>query len=45
MSLWQFALAVDGWNKAHGGDDEPPAMTGEEYDALIEKHADWLAQA
>lgn len=35
MSLWQFAAAVDGWNRAqgHGG---PRGMTDEEFKRAVE---------
>lgn len=36
-SLWEFAAAVDGWNRAQGG-DQPEPMSPERYEALLEKH-------
>lgn len=44
MSLWQFAAVIEGWNRAHGAEEGPPSMTGDEFDALVEKHAAWLAR-
>jgi len=40
-SLWQLSAAVDGWNSVHGAEDTP-AMTFDEYERLIERHADWI---
>jgi hypothetical protein len=37
MSLWEFAAAVDGWNRAQGG-DATPGMSVERYDELLQKH-------
>jgi hypothetical protein len=42
MSLWQLAACVDGWNKAHGAEDKPE-VTNEDFDAMLERHADWMA--
>ena len=40
MTLWELAACVDGYNKAHGGDDdEPPEMSGAEFDAMVARHA------
>ena len=38
-SLWEFSAAVDGWNKAQGGDEDAPevsddAMQG--YEKLLQ---------
>lgn len=43
MSLWQFAACVDGYNRAHGGDGKPEPMTPDEFDAMCERNAEWLA--
>lgn len=36
-SLWEFACAVDGWNRAHGGDDRPGPPSDAEFDAMMER--------
>lgn len=37
-SPWEFAAKVDGWNKAQGSDDDnPPAMTPEEFDEILKR--------
>lgn len=39
LSLWQFAAAVDGWNRAQsGGADKPEPMTSAEFDELLKKN-------
>jgi len=43
MSLWQFAACIEGYNKAQGGEDKPEPMSSDEFDAMLERHADWLA--
>lgn len=30
-----MAAAIDGWNKAQGGDETPPEISGEEFDAMV----------
>jgi hypothetical protein len=37
MSLWELAACVDGWAKANGAEDKPPAPTPEEHLALVER--------
>lgn len=41
-SLWEFAAAVDGFNRAQGGEEPLPEMTNEEFDAILERNA-WIA--
>lgn len=38
-SLWEFGAAVNGWSKANGGESKPDAMSEQEHDALMAKHA------
>ena len=40
MSLYQFAAAVDGWNKAHGSEDKIAAPTAEEFEEAKRLHGD-----
>lgn len=35
MSLYQFACAVEGWNRAQGGDAKPEAPSDDETDRMI----------
>lgn len=35
MTPWQFAAAVDGWNKAQGGDDKPTPMSNDRFDSIL----------
>jgi hypothetical protein len=38
-SLWQYRALIAGWNKGHEShDDQPPVMSNEEYDALLEQY-------
>jgi hypothetical protein len=39
-SLWQFAACVDGWNKVHGAEPKPEAMSDAEFDAMVEASAE-----
>jgi hypothetical protein len=39
-SFWQFAAAVDGWNRVHGAEPKPEAPSDDEFDAMIEASAD-----
>ncbi len=39
MSLWEFGAAVEGWSKAHGGEEKPESMSEAEHDALMAKYA------
>jgi hypothetical protein len=34
---WQFAAAVEGWNKAQGGEDKPPPMSPERFDQILKE--------
>jgi len=34
MSLWEFGVCVDAWNRAQGG-DAPPAMSDDRFDELL----------
>jgi hypothetical protein len=43
LSLWELAAAVDGYNRAQGGEEQPPEITAAEFDDLLERHADWMA--
>lgn len=43
-SLWQFAASVDGWNKVHGAEPQPEAPTDAEFDAMIERSAEYEAR-
>lgn len=36
-SPFEFAAAVDGWNRAQGGDDRPAPMTPERFDELLSR--------
>lgn len=36
MSLYQLASAIEGWAKAHGGDDKPEPPSDEDYDAMMQ---------
>lgn len=33
---WEFACAVEGWNKAKGSEDMPQAMSDTEFGTLVE---------
>lgn len=37
-SLWEFGCAVDGYNRAQGGDGAPDGMSPERYDELLAEH-------
>lgn len=37
---WQFAAAVNGWNKSQGGGDKPPPMSDATYEALLAEIGD-----
>ena len=39
MSLWQFAAAIDGVNKANSG-NKPQAPTADEFEAMKAAHGD-----
>jgi hypothetical protein len=39
-SFWQFAAAVDGWNKVHGGEPTPEAPSDLDFDAMLEASAE-----
>lgn len=38
MTSWELAACVDGYNMAHGGEQEPEAPTTEEYEDMIARH-------
>lgn len=38
-SLWEFAAATQGWNKANGGESKPKSLSDEEHDRLMAKYA------
>jgi hypothetical protein len=38
-SFWQFAAAVDGWNRVHGAEPKPQAPSDAEFDAMLETSA------
>lgn len=35
MSMWQFAAAVDGWNRAQGGEEPISAPSTEEFYDMV----------
>ena len=37
-SLWEFGAAVNGWNKANGGEVKADSLSEEEHDALMAKY-------
>ena len=39
-SLWQFAAAVDGWNRAHGADPKVAAPSDAEFDHMVDAAAE-----
>jgi hypothetical protein len=43
MSLWQLAACVAGWNKAQGGESQPEKMTEADFDAMLERNANWMS--
>lgn len=42
--MWQFAAAVDGWNKVHGGEPKPEAPDDAEFEAMLEQSAELEAR-
>lgn len=40
MSLWELAACIEGWNRANGGDDDPPEppSAAEFYDMVTRLH-------
>lgn len=40
MSLYQFAAAIDGWNKAHEGEDKIAPPTAAEFLEAKRLHGD-----
>lgn len=42
MTVWELAACIDGYNAAHGGEQEPEPMTGQEFDALVEEHRELI---
>lgn len=43
MSPWQLAACVDGYNRAQGAEEPLPELTNEEFDAMLERNAEWMA--
>jgi hypothetical protein len=43
-SIWQFAAAVDGWNRVHGAAPKPEPPTDAEFDAMVEASAEHEAR-
>jgi hypothetical protein len=39
-SFWQFAAAVDGWNRVHGSEPKPEPMADDEFDRMVEASAE-----
>lgn len=37
MKFWQFGPCIEGWNRAHGGEEKPPPIGDEEFDAELRK--------
>ena len=37
-----MSAAVDGYNRGQGGEEPPPEMTGEDYDEMMKRNADWI---
>lgn len=37
-SLWQFAAAVDGWNRAHGPEESPEPPSPERFEQMVADH-------
>lgn len=44
MSLWQLAACVDGYNAANSPEEEIDPLSGDEFDAMLSRHADWINQ-
>lgn len=42
--MWQFAAAVDGWNRVHGADPKPQAPNDAEFDSMLEASAELEAR-
>ncbi|GJD58149.1 hypothetical protein [Methylobacterium dankookense] len=42
-SLWQLAAAIDGYNRAQGAEEEPPELGFDEFDAMLERNAAFVA--
>jgi hypothetical protein len=43
-SLWQFAAAVDGWNRVHGAEPKLEPPSDAEFDAMIDASAELEAK-
>lgn len=43
LSLWEYAAAMDGWNRAQGGEEEAPDLTSADFDEMLERHSEWMA--
>jgi hypothetical protein len=39
-SFWQFAAAVDGWNRVHGSAPKPEAPSDADFDRMLEASAE-----
>lgn len=39
MSLWQFRAAADGWIEANSTEQAADALSDDDHDALMAKHA------
>lgn len=37
MMLWEFGWAIEGYNRVHGGEEKPPPIGDEEFDAELRK--------
>ena len=37
-------VAIEGWNRAQGGEDKPPEITGADLDEMVSRNADWIAR-
>lgn len=37
-------VAVEGWNRAQGGDAQPPEITGADFDEMVARNAEWVAR-
>jgi len=37
MSLWEFAAAVEGWNRSQGAEESVEAPTAEEFHDLVKR--------
>lgn len=42
-SLWQLSVAIDGYNRAQGAEEAPPELGFDEFDAMLERNAAFVA--